>query len=199
MTGVRICALVFFMEVAGALGADSNSVSPEQIPALLPPRGELAPSFWEQYGWRTVAGGVAGALVVGAGAWFLLRPRPVPPVAPEVRARQELEPLRQQPEDGALLSRVSQAVRRYIAAAFSLPPEELTTTEFCRLLGTAEQVGPELSASAGEFLRECDRRKFALAPPQTPLAAVPRALELVEMGEARRAKLREEEGEKSVS
>ena len=80
-----------------------------------------------------------------------------------------VEPLRRQPEGGAVLSRVSQTLRLYLTAAFGLPPEELTSTEFCRLLRENPGVGPELSAGIGEFLRRCDERKFAPLAPQPAL------------------------------
>ena len=123
-------------------------------------------------------------------AWLLLRPKPPATVPSEVRARQELEPLRHQPEDGALLSRVSQVLRHYVTAAFDLPPGELTTTEFCRVIANHAPVGPELSAALGEFLRLCDRDKFSPPAPAPPFGAVAQALKLIEIAEGRRAQLR---------
>jgi hypothetical protein len=161
--------------------------SPGSIPPLAPPRGAMLPTFWEQYGLWIVLGGVAlAALAVGL-IWLWRRPRATAPVSPETQARQALEPLRQRIEDGAVLSRVSQILRHYVTAAFGLPDGELTTTELCRALNERPQLGPEFPAAVGDFLRECDRRKFAPAPPAPPLDAVAQALKLIEMAEALRA------------
>jgi len=80
--------------------------------------------------------------LVSAAAWFLTRPKPPVVVPPDVQARLALEPLRQQPEDGVLLSRVSQILRHYVGAAFDLPPGELTTAEFCHAIDGHTQIGP---------------------------------------------------------
>ena len=110
-------------------------------------------------------------------------------VPPEVQARQALEPLRQQPEDGALLSRVSQILRHYVAAAFDLPPGELTTAEFCRAIAGHGRIGPELSAALSDFLRQCDQRKFAPPAPVPPFSAVAQALKLIDQAQIRRRAL----------
>ncbi len=91
-----------------------------------------------------------------------------------------------------MLSRVSQILRGYLATAFWLPQEELTTAEFCNVIGANQRVGAELAAAAGAFLRQCDVRKFAPGGPKVALAAVPRALQLLDQAEARRAELRQE-------
>jgi hypothetical protein len=168
--------------------------APDSIPPLAPPRGEIAPTFWEQHGLWVVIGGV-GLAALGAGLiWLLRRPKRPVVVPPEVQARQTLEPLRQRPEDGVVLSQVSQVLRHYVAAAFALPEGELTTAEFCRALDGNEQLGAELSRAVGDFLRQCDQRKFApaplAAPPAArtpPLRAVSQVLELIDAAEARRA------------
>jgi hypothetical protein len=133
--------------------------------------------------------GVLLLALVGAAVWFLTRPKPTVIVPPEVQARQALEPLRQQPEDGALLSRVSQILRHYVAAAFSLPPGELTTAEFCRAIAGHAQIGPDLAAALSDFLHLCDQAKFSPPAPVTPLNAVAQALKLVDQAQARRLAL----------
>lgn len=188
-----LCLLVFT-----SLRAATNSELSEQIPALAPPRGEIPPSFWEQYGNWVLASGVVLLAAVGAAMWFLNRPKPPVILPPEVQARQALEILSQGPEDGTVLSQVSQVLRHYVAAAFGLPAGELTTTEFCRLIGSHSQVGPELAAAISGFLRQCDERKFAPSPLPAALGAVPRALELIEISQTRRAQLREAARAKAV-
>ena len=128
-------------------------------------------------------------VLVCVAVWFLLRRKPLALIPPEVEAVQALEPLRQQPEDGVVLSRVSQILRRYVVAAFDLPPGELTTTDFSRAIAGQGQVGPELSAALTEFLRQCDQRKFSPPAPAPPLSAAAQALKLIEQAQARRAAL----------
>jgi hypothetical protein len=122
--------------------------------------------------------------------WFLTRPKPPIIVPPYVRAKQALEPLLTKPEDGLVLSQVSQTLRRYITEAFAFPPAEYTTAEFCRLMATHEGLGPELSSAIAEFLRRCDDRKFTPSPPAPPMAATALALKFVETADARLAELR---------
>jgi hypothetical protein len=181
---------LWFLAAQSSFAAATNAPGPDEIPPLRPPHAELPPTFWEQHGlWVIVAGSLFLALICLA-AWFLLRSRPQLAVPPEVQARQALEPLRRQPEDGALLSQVSQVLHRYITAAFNLPPEELTTAEFCRAVASHAPIGPELSGALGDLLRQCDQRKFSPPAPAPPLSAVARALKLIEQAEARRAQLR---------
>ena len=110
-------------------------------------------------------------------------------VPPEVQARQALEPLRQQPEDGTLLSRVSQILRHYVSAALDLPPGELTTAEFCGTIATHSPIGPELSAALTAFLCECDQRKFSQSTPTAPFSATAQALKLIDQAQTRRLAL----------
>jgi hypothetical protein len=169
--------------------AATNSESENEILKFSPPQAELPPSFWEQHGtWIVIAVIVALALV-GTALWWMLRPKPSLPVPIEILSRKELQALRQRSEDGRVLSQISRVLRRYLAGAFALPADELTTSEFCRVIASHEKVGPELAAAVSDFLRRCDELKFAPADSPTPIGAAARALELVELGEARRAHL----------
>jgi len=168
----------------------TNSSGPDEIPPLHPPHAEIPPTFWEQYGQWVIVGCIILLVALAFAIWFLTRPRPPIIGPPEVTARKALAALQGQPEDGAVLSRVSQAIRRYVAAAFGMPPEELNTTEFCRSVEDHEQIGSALSAALAEFLRRCDERKFAPSPPAPALGAVARGFELIELAETRRAQLR---------
>ena len=176
--------------LTSGLFAATNSAL-DEIPPLRPPRAELPPGFWEQHGTLVIVLGLVTVALFGVAAWFVGRARPKAPVPPDVLARNALEPLRAQPEDGVILSKVSQILRRYVTAAFSLPSGELTTTEFCNAIAGNDAIGPQLSSSISEFLRLCDRRKFAPFPPAQPLDAVSTALKLIETAEARRAELRQ--------
>lgn len=162
----------------------------EPLPKLLPPRGELVASFWERYGWLTL--GIALVLLVIVAIMWLIRLRRVePPVitAPDVFARRALEALRGRPENGALLVEVSRIVRRYVIIVSSLPPGEMTSTELRVALASRLEVPSELAGAIGDFLRQCDERKFSAAPPPSSIVAVDAALDLVEKFErARREK-----------
>jgi hypothetical protein len=160
------------------------------IPALLPPYDEMPPTFWERCGiWVLVT--VLGVVALGVlGMWLYFRPKPHAILPPEVQARLALEALRQRPEDADCLGTVSQILRKYFIGAFELPPGELTTAEFCRALSSHDQIAAELSSAVADFLRRCDERKFSLMVAAAPLGAVIRGLELVALGEARRAQLR---------
>lgn len=183
-----IAASVFF--ALPAFAATNLPTAGDNLPQLRPPRGEIPPSFWELYGAWVIAGSIALVVLIGVAIWFLTRPKPPIIIPPHIRAKQMLDPLLAEPEDGRVLSQVSQILRHYVAEAFGLPPGEHTTAEFCRLIAANERLGPELSAAIAEFLRHCDERKFRPVPPAAPMAAVATALKFVETGEARLAELR---------
>lgn len=186
---VRGCACLPLLAAwpVSRLSAANPPATNNSALSLQPPHDLLLPGFWEQYHWSILIVG-AGLLVLAvAFVWVLCRPKPPVVVPPEVTARQALQPLLRQTEDGAVLSQVSQALRRYVAAAFRLPPGEMTTTEFCRLVERQDEIGQELGTVLCAFLRECDERKFAPTEMPPGIGTVPRALQLVEALQARRA------------
>ncbi len=190
--GFRILSCSLSLLAAQTLhAATTNPPDPDAIPPLLPPRGEIPPAFWEQNRLGVIIFGVLLLGLVCAAVWWLRRRRPAVIVPPEAEARQALEPLREQTEDGAVLSRISQILRRYVGAAFGLPPGEMTTTDFCRAIADHERLGLELSASLSDFLRQCDERKFAPAAPRPALGAAAQAFKFIELAEVRRAQLRQ--------
>ena len=172
--------------------AEPNGASDLPASSLKPPRGEILPSFWEQHGTWIILGGIVILTLLATAIWLLLRPKPPVPISPAVQARTALEPLRQQREDGAVLSRTSQILRRYLTASFGLAPGEYTTGEFCRELGRNKEIGPALAGPVTEFLRACDFRKFApeSGAAGTEFGAVARALSLIEQAETRLGDLR---------
>jgi hypothetical protein len=136
-----------------------------------------------------IAGALLLLLLLAALIWWLLQPKPPAVIPAAVQAHHALDSLRQAPETGPVLSRVSQIIRGYFGKAFGLPGGELTTTEFCMAVGEQEEVGPELRREVGDFLRLCDERKFAPGAATEPLGAVMRADKLIDEAEARRAEL----------
>jgi hypothetical protein len=187
---IRVLALALAFFAHGAFCATNISAGDEDAAKLRPPRAEILPTFWERYNIWIIVGSLVFLALLGIIVWIVTRPKPPMVVPPEVRAKRALELLSSKPEDGLVLSQVSQILRRYIAEAFALPPGELTTTEFCRLIASHERVGPELATRISEFLRQCDERKFMPSPPNTPMTAIATAQKLVETAQARLAELR---------
>jgi hypothetical protein len=155
------------------------------LPPLAPAYGELQSSFWERHGNKILIGGFEYLVLAAVLAWIIFRPRPPMIVPPIVQARESLTKLLSQPENGKVLSEVSQILQHYICAAFKFPWGEMTTGEFSTALAANQQVGPELAQSVSGFLRECDERKFSTRNSSAPLNAASRALELVGQTESR--------------
>ena len=182
--------MVALLAALSSFAATNDETSLDDL-TLLPPYPELPPSFWEEHGVLLVLAAILLIALVVAGIWWWWRPRPLVQVPIETQTREALGILRRRTEDGRLLSHVSRVLRRYVIMAFQLPPEELTTSEFCRMIGNHERVGPEFAAAVSEFLRRCDELKFAPAQALPAIGAAERALQLVKLGEERRAHLRE--------
>jgi len=165
--------------------AATNSFDLDQIPPLRPPRAEIPPGFWDQYGLWVLVGCIAFLALVCGTVWLLSRPRSPMEAPPAARARQALEQLQQRPENGVVLSWVSQNLRQYLNRAFGLPPEELTTEEFCDLIAKNEKLGPGLAADIAQFFRTCDERKFSATVSGSSLGAAAEALRLLDRAEVR--------------
>jgi hypothetical protein len=164
------------------------------LPALAPAYGEMkpvilgkyeVPEFWAQHEGLLIFTGFMVVVSAGLLTWLMFRPGPPVVVQPEAVARLALARMIGRPEDGQVLSEISQALRRYIVESFKLPPGEVTTGEFSNAITGNEKIGPELAASVLAFLRECDQRKFSPAGPNTQLNVASRALGLVSEAENR--------------
>ena len=188
--GFRFLAAALFCLALPTRAATNISAGDGDLAKLRPPRGEIPPTFWERYSIWIIASSLVFLALLGIIVWIVTRPKPPIIVPAEIRAKQALGSLLTKPEDGLLLSKVSQILRHYTAEAFALPPGELTTTEFCRLIASHEGIGPELAGTISEFLRRCDERKFTPAPPTAPMTAAATALRLVETAQGRLAELR---------
>ncbi len=149
------------------------------LPALVPAYAELPPTFLEQHEMIVIIGVFALIISVAFVVWKIFHPRPAPILPPEKITRDALARLQVQPEDGKLLSEVSQILRRYVGAVLQMPGAELTTAEFCSALARNEKIDSQLGESVSSFLCECDVRKFSPAAGAAPVNAVSRALEIV--------------------
>ncbi|MDB6122312.1 MAG: hypothetical protein JWQ71_1305 [Pedosphaera sp.] len=151
---------------------------------LRPPRGELHPSVWEQYGWLVGSAAILVLIMVALWIAWLRRSKPTPAVSAAALARRDLEVLRGRSEDDSVVTHVSRILRQYIISAFYLPRAELTTAELFKLLPSRPQTSATLTAAIHNFLRQCDERKFSPTPPIPQAGVVDKALELVEHIEA---------------
>lgn len=173
-----LVALLFYGRLSNAQSTNSRA---DDIPPLAPPLPEIPPSLAERFGWTLWILIPLVMVLVMLGIWLYVRPGKPPALpAPAAQARSALRSLQAKPEDGDVLSQVSQALRRYFINTYWLPPQEMTTHDFCVLLAQHEQIGPGLAGVVSTLLRSCDERKFAPATNSPPLGAAGRALELVE-------------------
>jgi len=175
---MKLCLASFLYLPLVASAADTNA-----LPALAPAYSELPPMFWEQHETAIIIGGFAFLAFAFLLLKVMLRPESKVVLPPEVLAREALAKLLRQPEDGKRLSEVSQILRRYVAAAFEFPPDEMTTAEFCAALAGSKKIGAELAQIISNLLQECDARKFSPASSSAPLDAANRALELIALSE----------------
>jgi hypothetical protein len=188
--GFRVLTFALAYAAFPTFAATNISAGDDELAKLRPPRAEIPPTFWERYNIWIIAGALVFLALLGIIVWIVTRPKPPIIVPAEVRAKQALDLLLNKPEDGLVLSQISQILRHYVAEAFGFPPGELTTTEFCRVMASHKGIDLELGSAISEFLRRCDERKFTPAPPATPMTAAATALKLVETAHARLAEQR---------
>ena len=170
---------IFLMRPFAALAQMATNDQPTLVPAY----GEIPPTFWEQQKAVVIIGVCALLMLAALVVWKIFNPKPAPVLPPGKIAREALAKLQSQPEEGKLLSEVSQILRRYVGAVFDFPGGEMTTVEFCGAISRHEKIGTELSGAIASFLRECDVRKFSLKNSATPGNVVIRALEIIAAAE----------------
>jgi len=175
---MKALAGILFLPFA-VIAADTNA-----LPPLVPAYGEIPPTFWEQYKALVMTGACVFVFFLALGVWFLLKPRPPVLLSPAFIAREALKKLQHQPEEGRLLSEVSQIFRRYVGAVFGFPAGEMTTAEFSAALAADTRAGPQVAEVLTSFLHACDKDKFTAHNAAPPLNAVERALQLVEQIES---------------
>lgn len=168
------------------LAASVFAQSPNQIPDLKPPLPELPPTFWDLHAPALIAGAIAALMAMALLLFWWRRPKPIVVVPPEVVAASALEALRGRPETEAVVAEASRVMRRYVVAAFGLAQDEPTAEELLAALDRDPRLTPEAVGAFADFLRECDVRQFAPAPPPAGSPLAPRALELLAQSEARR-------------
>jgi hypothetical protein len=166
-------ASILFLPFA-VIAEDTND-----LPPLAPACPVIQPTFWEQHGTMVLIGGFGLLVVLVLGLWLLLKPGPPVVPLPADVARKALRKLQHQPEDGRLLSEVSQILKRYMGAVFGFSAGEMTTTEFSAALAADVKAGQQVAEVVTTFLRGCDKAKFTAKITAPPLDAVSRALEIV--------------------
>lgn len=171
--------------------ATASAQSTNDVPPLLPALPEISPTVWENeasiVGLR-IAGFVAWLLLT---AWLLLKPCP-PLVEPiEVVTRRELTKWRRCSNDEATLREIIRCFRRYLIVVFDLPTREHTTEEICCLIDDNPELGVGYGARVTDFLRRCDAAGFTGVGLLRRSEVATEALQLFELGEKRRAELRQ--------
>ena len=185
-----LCPASCVVRMLFLLPFSAGAAETNELTKLVPPYPEMPPSFWAQHKVAILVGGFVFILAQSLLLWKLLMRLQPAVEPPENLARAALNQLPDEPEDGKLLSEVSQILRRYIGAAFQLRGEELTTSEFAAQISGDEKIGAALAGNIVNFLRACDARKFAPAPAAKPLAAVETAHDFITQLEQRRAAAR---------
>ncbi len=184
---VVLRCLALWLLAPEALFALATNRGPEKLPPLRPPAELLAPTWWEERGSQVILAGLALVAVVVLVVWWLRRPKPAVPVAPEASAKTALQALRGRAEDNTVVAGVAQNLRRYVQAVLGLPADEWTAEELLRAVGGRAPGYSEPAQALGALLRECEARAFAAVPPAAPPSLVERALAVVARFEALRA------------
>lgn len=147
---------------------------------MIPPKGELAPSIWEDYGWL----GTLAILIIAIVLVFVARkrvPTAPPSCSPETMVRQRLARLPCRPATPEDALGISRALRDYLNALFYIPSGALTTEELLPVLRRQHDLSPKLVADTQAILILCDQITFG-APPQDDQSTllVEKASELAE-------------------
>ncbi len=120
--------------------------------------------------WWPWAAGAAAVAAVGAAAYFLLRRRPMPALAPDAWALEELRQLEAaalptRSEFGHYYDELTRIVRHYIALRYEIPAQQQTTREFLGATATHTEFPSDETERLRVLLRLADLVKFACAQP----------------------------------
>lgn len=146
-----------------------RSVLPEEgSPTPQPPAAPRPLAAGAAFWWSTAALALAAALAAGAllwrgGAVAAGTAATMPPVAPLVGLLRELESLRAESSAERLHTRLSAALRRFLASLLGIAAVERTTSEIDRELRRGP-LAPETRRGLVDLLRRCDEVKFARRP-----------------------------------
>lgn len=141
--------------------ARDDSVSYESIfPEISPDRGKIGMGFWEKY-WAWAIGALCAA---GIAAYFIFRPKKLPPKTPYELAIEAVAAAEADSENlGAkeFAARVSSAVRAYIEARHSIPAPVKTTQEFLKIASESAAFDRAQREILAGMLNSSDMAKFA--------------------------------------
>jgi hypothetical protein len=161
--------------MTNALASSTNqTVNPDDIQLgqdILGIRGPVdIPTGWE---WLlyTLIGLIVAALAIFVIMRLLkraavIKPPPIPYIAPHALARRRLEAaLRLIDDPYRFCSAVANAVRGYVEGRFDLHAPDRTTQEFLDELRDSSALTLEQQELLADFLNQCDRVKFAREEP----------------------------------
>lgn len=155
------------------------------LPELVPAYPKLPSTFWQMHQASIIVIGfvLLAVTVLVLLAVMLREKQTVQP--PEQIAREALDKLSGQSENGKVLSAVSQILRRYFGSIFEFRGE-MTTAEFSVALAGHPNCDARFAAAVSSLLQACDKDKFSARTGAPPLNAVQRALQFIELVERSR-------------
>ena len=157
----------------------------EALPELRPPVDVIPAGRWEGYvGWLGLMGTLFMAVDVLALVWWMRRGGSDATQQPAVIAQMELRTLTRGEETAETATRVSAAVRQYIASAVAGDARAMTSLEVSKAVAADGRFEPVHVSELSGLLSDCDQRQFAVAAPKSAGLA-PRAITLLEKFEAR--------------
>ncbi len=159
------------IQPAAPAAAPGSAATPPVAPAPDPLAGfrDIAPPVdvpWPSWVWWAI--GVGSLIVLALLVWLVVwlsnrKPKALPPTPREIALR-ELEELRAHlPEldPYAFSVRVSDVLRTYVGAQFSLPATSQTSPEFLASIADSPRFSPVDRQLLATFLERCDMLKFA--------------------------------------
>ncbi|MEM1058412.1 MAG: hypothetical protein AAGK14_04120 [Verrucomicrobiota bacterium] len=126
--------------------------------------------LWWTLGVLAVAG-IAGAVVYHLYRKKKLPFQEKPPIPPDVIALEQLGKIRPLMDEGKVrefVLAVSKVLRYYIEGRFGVKAPHLSTEEFLFHAEKSDRLPLEYRPQLEDFLRQCDRVKFALANMEQP-------------------------------
>lgn len=141
------------MMVLAVLASAVDDIRDIRGPIVTPPSHP-----WWPY---LVAAAVVVAIALGVRAWVRSRRKPLPPGARALRALEAARTSIEGADAHGFSLQVSDAVRAYVEAAFTVHAPRLTTPELLAELMTDESPVAAHRGELGTFLEFCDLAKYA--------------------------------------